>query len=839
VFFGRHSETEHCVEVLAKPRQAFVAILGAGGIGKTSLALAVMRDERMAEIFQHRRYFVSCEAAETAEALSVVFGRTIGATSQDALGEFTSLVKKEGSPVLVALDNFETPWERHESQQVAEGFLSKLAEIGQVSIILTMRGAERPLGVEWTRPFLPPLVPLSEAAAIEVFTSISDTASSDPFLIPLLRAVGMLPLAVTLVASQAQFLSCQDLLEQWNEEKTAMVSKGFDERLSSLEVSIQLSLSSPRFTRNPSAKRLLQILSVLPDGAPPEVLAAMTPSDFPLQSATSTLLRVSLAYQGQDQWLHVLCPIREYVTRHLPPLGKDLLEVFQYVNGILTVYRSQPDGSVFGKEVFREALPFFGNIRHLVDYCLSRPDDIDPGDATEAAYLAWRLQREAPRSSLCQNILQNAVKLAESRDLKVQLAHCLYALEEMHMGNDYSRVKSLLREAGQWEMLGTVTYTEANNLSGSVRTPEAIVLFEEAARIFEEHDISGRQVIGWCQAYSRALSRAGQQEKAQVLLKRALDITVQEGVPISAGLLHSVAASEAHRGMYGAAMRHIERGLLEMPIQCDARVGLNLLLLGDILYTKSALEHAEQTFTLAIQILQEIDWIEWATTAQAHMALLFTSMGRMEEANSLLDLSEEYWGKHDPDSLKNRFRYLVEKGDLKQAQSLGRRLSAAHLKAGNMGKWTTLLCHGDLAIHDGDIVQAIGCFVSHGIFAARASSRLGLSMSLMRLGDIFRTSLDDLSTAQALFETSLSLIQHMGIPRHQADCLIRLSAIKHAIGQGDSGEKDLMRARSLCEDASWSLGVAYCDRAFRHHSGAQVIDFPTAPRFSFQGPNPM
>jgi len=146
--------------------------------------------------------------------------------------------------MMLVLDNLETPWEPKDNQQAVEELLLQLTDVPGLSLIVTLRGAERPSGIPWTRPCIPPLHSLDYEASLTTFISIADVHRNVPGLSELIEVTDGLPLAITLMATQAQYTSCEILLRRWNDKRTAMLRRGAENRLSSLDVSIQISLES-------------------------------------------------------------------------------------------------------------------------------------------------------------------------------------------------------------------------------------------------------------------------------------------------------------------------------------------------------------------------------------------------------------------------------------------------------------------------------------------------------------------------------------------------------------------------------------------------------------------
>ncbi|KAJ7849602.1 P-loop containing nucleoside triphosphate hydrolase protein, partial [Mycena leptocephala] len=341
LFHGRDSELRDLIDtVLVDP--ARVVILGPGGIGKTTLAMAALHNPAIMEKYA-LRLFISCESASTCSDLVINIGSHLGLEPSSHLSKAIVWHFGQCGPCLVVLDNFETPWEHLESRGQVEEFISLLADIPTLALLITMRGAERPGKVKWNRPFLPPLEPLSPSASRKIFIDVADepgTGTADESALnDLLDLSDHLPLAVSLMANIASFEGYAGTLARWHIENISLLSDGH-EKESNLEKSITFSLGSQRISSSPHTKNLLALLSLLPDGImAQDIIAGKVPIPD-IHRCQSLLVRTSLAYIDVKGRLKTLNPIREYIRRVHPPspsLSKPLRKYFQ---DLLELWRS-------------------------------------------------------------------------------------------------------------------------------------------------------------------------------------------------------------------------------------------------------------------------------------------------------------------------------------------------------------------------------------------------------------------------------------------------------------------------------------------------------------------
>ncbi|KAJ7321318.1 P-loop containing nucleoside triphosphate hydrolase protein, partial [Mycena albidolilacea] len=336
IFHGRESELSDILHLFNTgiPR---IAILGAGGMGKTSLARAVLHHPDITAKYVENRFFVACNSATTGIELANLIGSHLGLKPGKNLTQAVLQYFTNNAPSLLILDELETLWEPASARGDIEELLSLLTGVEDLALMITMRGAEHPAKVQWTRPFLKVLQPLDQEAARRTFVDIADSGHSLEEIDQLLSLADNMPLAISLLAHLADTEGCSNVLFHWDKEKTSVISEGFDKR-SNLDMSISLSLASPRIQSIPHSQELLSLLAMLPDGLTDlDLIQSKLPLENILKCKT-TLKSTALAYSDEHNRLKVLMPIREYLQQHQPPGDHLVQSLFKYFQEMLKFY---------------------------------------------------------------------------------------------------------------------------------------------------------------------------------------------------------------------------------------------------------------------------------------------------------------------------------------------------------------------------------------------------------------------------------------------------------------------------------------------------------------------
>ncbi|KAF7978276.1 hypothetical protein HWV62_1120 [Athelia sp. TMB] len=377
IFYGRDDLVSDLAGLISRTEKPKIAILGPGGMGKTSTALHLINHPTVIARYQERRFFVGCDALTSTEGLAQRILQVIKAAvpAGENLVDTVHRALMGAAPTLLLLDNFESVWEAESDHGAIRDLLLKASNASSASLIITMRAATPPPGVRWT--YFESLPPLSPASSRDIFLAINgscgkDLPDSDAVLEELLKELDYVPLAIHLLAQVSLGFSPRFMLEQWRERRTQILrlDSFTEDKLESVEVSVSLSIKSLERTGHAEAIRLLGMFCLLPDGLLQwQTRLGLVAQCLPTSPSDFLLLRKFALVYTTGNKLGVLSPIRHFILQHYPPDS----EYVQCVHGIFWKLVGTYARVNFGPEFnsAKEALrPDIGNISNLIEHAV-------------------------------------------------------------------------------------------------------------------------------------------------------------------------------------------------------------------------------------------------------------------------------------------------------------------------------------------------------------------------------------------------------------------------------------------------------------------------------------
>ena len=323
---GREGELAEIGTLLTRSDVRLVTLIGAGGVGKTRLALEAGRT--LAARFPGGTAYVDLAGVEHGAALVTAAAsalRVVAATPAE-FGERLARVTR-GADTLLVLDGFERFLT--DAAQVAQ----LLGAVPNLTVLATSRAPLR-LTAEHTYGVQP--LAVSNAAALfaaRVAASRADWAPADEdgVVAEICARLDGLPLAIELAADRARWLPLPALLERL-ERRLELLSCGprdLPERQRSLRATLEWSWE----VLEPSQRRMLARLSVFEGGASLEALHEVCNAEGePVEALLAGIMdRTSLLVveAGEDSQprLTMLETVREFVAEHVPKSELPLLRL--------------------------------------------------------------------------------------------------------------------------------------------------------------------------------------------------------------------------------------------------------------------------------------------------------------------------------------------------------------------------------------------------------------------------------------------------------------------------------------------------------------------------------
>ncbi|KAG1883858.1 hypothetical protein F4604DRAFT_1677564 [Suillus subluteus] len=347
-----------------------LALIGPGGMGKSSVAKAIINEPLVMAKFADRRFFIS------------TFLRSASA--------------------LVILNNAETFEEANTSSALGEipPAISEMANIPGIILVLTSRSRRNAL-------------------------NHANSSEAEGDIKGLLEELDFHPLSISILANAAQQngWSPATLLKRWNDRHSKVLDVGKG-KLQSLSDTMQLSLSSPSIQNlGKDGCRVLAIIAFLPQGLNEDLTSDLLPSFPQVDTICDALCMQSLVYR-QDNFIKVLAPIRHYVRDSLqPPDSACLQEIHAFYSR--TVNSCSKERDQYADIIISDHL----NIEHVVAFSLANI----PDDAEETYIACWQflecLEWHLPRPTTLTPAISNIVENSSSWMLK---ARCLAGLAQLY-----------------------------------------------------------------------------------------------------------------------------------------------------------------------------------------------------------------------------------------------------------------------------------------------------------------------------------------------------------------------------------------------------------------------
>ncbi|HWJ50392.1 MAG TPA: BTAD domain-containing putative transcriptional regulator, partial [Solirubrobacteraceae bacterium] len=481
-FLGRARELAELTALLRRPDVRLLTLTGAGGSGKTRLALRVA--EKSAPDYRDGVWFVGFADIADPELIAATICQALGLAEQPGVAPARCLQDwLRERALLLLLDNLE---------QLAPGTAvlgELLASCPGLALLVSSR---EPLHLAGEQQYDVPV--LVHAEAIELFINraqaVAPRLNVDPGLAgAICERLDCLPLAIELAAARTKALSPAEILERLDQRLPLLTDGPRDapRRQRTLKAAIDWSYD----LLDDEEQRLFARLAVFAGGC--TLAAAATVCQAELDTLQALVDRSLVRVHGGRYWM--LQTLREYALEKLDEAGEASELRGLHAHWLVELLNAE---SLHGFADTRPpptlVAPERENFRTALEWAAASGDTEIV--ARLAAPLTWSLRIREVQLSEAQQWLHVARQHLERYPLSVQ-AHVLSAARRLaHLGGEYEQGAALCdqalaiyRELGDpegicWELMNRGIFaTDLGDLAGGRAA------FEEAILYAREHDV--------------------------------------------------------------------------------------------------------------------------------------------------------------------------------------------------------------------------------------------------------------------------------------------------------------------------------------------------------------
>ena len=567
-FFGRDELIEEIVDLAGNLTP--LALIGTGGIGKTSIALTVLHDSRIKQRFGNDRRFIRCDqfSASLTHFLSRL-SKVIGAGVQNPEDLTPLRPFLSSKEMIIVLDNAESILDPQlpDAEEI-HSVVEELSQLSNICLCITSRISTIPPDCETLD-----IPTLSMEAARDTFYRIHRNAKRSDLINDILERLDFHPLSITLLSTAAHHnkWDTNRLSKEWEKRRTGVLQTHHHK---SLAATIELSLTSPMFQElGADGRELLGVIAFFPQGIDEDNLEWLFPAISDPTNVFDNFCILSLTYRSNG-FVTMLAPLRDHLCPKDPNSSPLLCATKDLYVRRLSDY-ADPDWPSF--EETRWIASEDVNVEHLLNVFTSIDKNSD-GIWSACTHFMDLLYWHKPRLVVLGPRIE---ALPDSHPSKPQ---CLLALSSLFgaVRNLVESKRLLAHALGLWRGQGndlqvarTLKHQAYANLWLHLHA-EGIPQAKEASEIYERLNRTVGQTSSLrCLAF--LLAEDGQADAAEEALSRATDLS--SGKPSESDLCehnHILGHISLARGEMDAAITHHQKAH-GIAASLDSRESLSLI----------------------------------------------------------------------------------------------------------------------------------------------------------------------------------------------------------------------------------------------------------------------